>query len=123
MKLSFEENNILETISALCAKDSKLIKDVFKALLLSSVLNLYDAEEDTFEILIPYIAKLIIKLENTNLEIKTKLLIEVIPQQSLKEEITCYINGDITSVKKLLKKNIVEGIMKKVDIDNVEIDV
>jgi hypothetical protein len=122
MKLSFEEINILETLGALCAKDFRTVQEVFKTLLLSSVLNLYDTEDDTFEILIPYIAKLIIKLENTNLGIKTKLLIEVVPQQSLRDEITCYINGDTTSVKKLLKKNIVDGIMKKVDIDNIEID-
>lgn len=123
MKLSFEEKNVIETLSALSAKDFKNVQEIFKALLLSSVLNLYDSKDKEFEILIPYIAKLkvnfdIVTSDNALIAIK----IDVEPQASLKEEICNFVNGESGSVEKMLKKNIAEGIMKKLDIESIEIE-
>lgn len=121
MKLSFDEKNVIETVSALSAKDFKSVQEIFKALLLSSVLNLYDSKEKEFSIVVPYIAKLNITL-NESLNDKTKFKIEVEPQIGLKEEVCNYINGECGSVEKMLKRNISEGIMKKLDLENIEIE-
>lgn len=119
MKLSKEEKNFLENITAISALDKKSVRTFFRSLLVASTMSVFTDEN---EIYIPYLCKLNINYdvdENGNLNIK----IDAEPSIELTEEIKSIVNNDSPPSKKYFQKEIFEKLKNILEIEELELEV
>jgi hypothetical protein len=126
LKLDNVEKEFIEKIAAISGKDKSVIKEVLKALLIASTLEIYAAmNEDEQILIIPYTCKCIVRYcDKCEDDVTgTKVSIEAQPSQALIEEISNISEGNITPTERQIRRHIIKDIQQILDINEVEIDV
>lgn len=119
MKLTLEERNFIENITAISALDKKSVKLFFRSLLMASTMTIYADEE---EIIIPYLCKLRISYKDNHTERGNKPIVNILaePCDELISEIKAISEGDEPPSKKYLKKEISEELKDKLEIGDLD---
>jgi hypothetical protein len=114
LKTSVEENNFVEKISANCAVDSKVVREVLKGILKTFTIEFYG---DNYEIYIPYICKIVISYyEKISDEgIKFNVDLDATPCDSLLRELKEINEGNITDTENYIRNQIFSELIKKVE--------
>jgi len=121
MKLTLEERNFVEKITAISALSKRSVKTFFKSLLMACSASVYSDEN---EIIIPYLCKLKIKYNDyvTEKGTKVKVMLEAEPCDELIDEIKAISEGNQPPSKKFIKKEIAEELKNKLEIDELDLD-
>ena len=119
MKLSKEEKNFLENITAISALDKKSVRTFFKSLLVACTMSVFTDENEVY---IPYLCKLgitysIDKEESLNIELKAE------PSMELIEEIKGIVNDEDPPSKKYFQKEIFEKLKNILEIEELELEI
>ena len=121
MKLSVDEKHAIEKICAISGKDRNTVKDVLKALLIMSTLEIYmSVNEDSHKIIIPYLCNLdISQSERVSTEKGGYIHVELDAHinEGLQEEIQNIAVGNLTPSKQFIKKKIVRNLQNILEID------
>ena len=122
MKLSSPEKNFVDKISAISGHDVSTVRDIFFSLLIATTLEAYTESNESNEIHIPYLFKILIKCktEKVNPDKKAFQLkeeYEIETSNSLHEILVKIMAEDWEWVEGFLKKEIMQKINTILDID------
>lgn len=119
MKLSIEEKYFLDKICAVSSKDKNTVKDVLKALLMCTTIEIY---ADSKEMVIPYMCKLKIDYMDNYKEDKHSVVVhlEATPCEGLINEIAAIQEGGITPTQEYIQKMILFDLKNKLEIEDIE---
>lgn len=120
MKINNLEKEAIEKISAISSKDKNTVKDVLKALLMYSTLEVYASiHEDEQTFVIPYLCTCHASYYESNSKFLVELNAE--PNQAFTKEVSSIAQGDITPSEKFIRKQIVKCVGDIIDITNIEV--
>ncbi len=116
MKLTQEEKNFINKISAIACYNPAVVREVFKAMLIAVSLKLYSGEK---EIIIPHIAKMKIQPEikpgEGVFEVKEVYDIETSP--ALHDVVKSIVTGEGSQVKETIINDIGSQVSKILELD------
>ena len=118
MKLSKEERNFLENITAISALDKKSVRTFFRTLLVASTMSIFTGEN---EIYIPYLCKLKIDYKVEGNELKVNISAD--PSIELIDEIKSIVNDESPPSKKYFQKEIFEKLKNILEIEELELEI
>jgi hypothetical protein len=108
-RLSLEEKDFLDRVSAVSGYDKTIVRDVFQSFLNIITLELYSGCNT---INIPYVCSLEIdsyeKIQQNGVE--TIVELQAIPSSSLIDEIKAVNEGDITPTQQYIRKQMIEKL-------------
>jgi hypothetical protein len=116
LRLSIEEKDALEKISALSLYDKKIVENVFISLLKVISLELF---KDENIIHIPYIGALTISYEDKNIAgegVDVVVSLQAEPSESLRQEVKQFSEGEILPTQDYMRLKISENIIERVDL-------
>jgi hypothetical protein len=123
LRLSHQEKQFIEKISAISGKEYKIVQEVLKAFLIATTLEIYTQDSNECELIIPYLCRLKLKFydKDTTSGMKVVTELEAEPLDGLCEEIKCISEGDISPVEKYIKNQIVKNIQNNLNLEDIEV--